>query len=123
MTKEAKKRVQKQHRSAMRTRRRVRVGSTRPRLSVFRSLTNIYGQIIDDETGRTLAAASSLDKDIRETLTGLKKSEVAAKVGQLLANRAKESGVTQVVFDRGPYKYHGRVKAMADAAREGGLEF
>lgn len=107
----------------MRTRNRVRVGGGRPRLSVFRSLTNIYGQIIDDESGRTLASASSVDKDLRETLHGIRKSDVAAKVGAALAEKAKAAGVTKVVFDRGRYKYHGRVKALADAAREGGLEF
>lgn len=107
----------------MRTRNRVRVGGGRPRLSVFRSLTNIYGQIIDDESGRTLASASSVDKGLRETLQGIRKSDVAAKVGAALAEKAKAAGVTKVVFDRGRYKYHGRVKALADAAREGGLEF
>lgn len=107
----------------MRTRNRVRVGGGRPRLSVFRSLTNIYGQIIDDESGRTLASASSVDKDLREALQGVRKSDVAAKIGAVLAEKAKAAGVTKVVFDRGRYKYHGRVKALADAAREGGLEF
>jgi large subunit ribosomal protein L18 len=110
-------------RKTMRTRSRVRVGCTRPRLSVYRSLTNIYGQIIDDETGRTLASASSLDKDLRDALKGMRKSDVAAKVGSALAEKARSAGVTKVVFDRGRYKYHGRVKALADAAREGGLDF
>ncbi len=123
MAKEAKKRQLLRRRKSRRTRRRVRVGSARPRLSVFRSLTNIYGQIIDDEAGRTLVAASSRDKDLREGCGGLKKTDVAAKIGAELAARAQQSGITAVTFDRGPYKYHGRVKALADAAREGGLEF
>ncbi|MGE0418742.1 MAG: 50S ribosomal protein L18 [Acetobacteraceae bacterium] len=95
----------------------------RPRLSVFRSSKNIYAQIIDDAEGRTLAAASSLDKSLRETLkTGADKAAAAA-VGKLVAERALAAGVTEVVFDRGAYMYHGRVKALADAAREGGLAF
>ena len=110
-------------RKSMRTRTCIRVGNTRPRLSVFRSLANIYGQIIDDESGRTLAAASSLDTGLRDTLKGVRKSDVATKVGQALAEKAKAAGVTRVAFDRGRYKYHGRVKALAEAAREGGLEF
>jgi large subunit ribosomal protein L18 len=95
----------------------------RPRLSVFRSGKNIYAQVIDDGAGRTLAAASTLDKGLRETLrTGADKAAAAA-VGKLIAERALAAGVTQVVFDRGAYLYHGRVKALADAAREGGLAF
>jgi large subunit ribosomal protein L18 len=110
-------------RKALRTRSRLRVGTTRPRLSVFRSLANIYGQIIDDESGRTLASASSIDKELRDSLKGMRKADVAARVGAALAEKAKSAGVTKVVFDRGRYKYHGRVKALADAARQGGLEF
>ncbi len=95
----------------------------RPRLSVFRSGKNIYAQIIDDAQGRTLAAASSIDKTLRESLkTGADKAAAAA-VGKLVAERALAAGVAQVVFDRGSYLYHGRVKALADAAREGGLDF
>jgi large subunit ribosomal protein L18 len=95
----------------------------RPRLSVFRSGKNIYAQIIDDAQGRTLAAASSLDKDVRAGIkTGADKAAAAA-VGKLVAERALAAGVTQVVFDRGAYLYHGRVKALAEAAREGGLAF
>jgi large subunit ribosomal protein L18 len=98
-------------------------GGGRPRLSVFRSSQHIYAQVIDDAEGRTLAAASSLDKGLRAELkTGADKGAAAA-VGKLVAERAKAAGVTQVVFDRGPYLYHGRVKALADAAREGGLDF
>jgi large subunit ribosomal protein L18 len=95
----------------------------RPRLSVFRSSKNIYAQVIDDAQGRTLAAASTLDKSLREALkTGADKAAAAA-VGRLLAERALAAGIKQVVFDRGAYLYHGRVKSLADAAREGGLDF
>jgi len=95
----------------------------RVRLSIFRSSKNIYAQIIDDAQGRTLAAASSLDESLREALkTGADKAAAAA-VGKLVAERALAAGVTEVVFDRGAYLYHGRVKALADAAREGGLAF
>jgi len=95
----------------------------RPRLSVFRSSKHIYAQVIDDTQGRTLAAASSLDKALREALkTGADKAAAVA-VGKLLAERAAAAGVKNVVFDRGAYLYHGRVKALADAAREGGLSF
>ena len=113
----------KRRRVAMGTRRKLRLHSDHPRLSVFRSLKNIYCQIIDDEDGKTLVAASSRDKDLREQLGGLKKADVAAKVGTLVAERAKAAGLSKVKFDRGPYKFHGRVKALADAARAGGLEF
>jgi len=95
----------------------------RPRLSVFRSSEHIYAQVIDDVAGRTLAAASTLDRELREALrTGADKAAAAA-VGKLVAERARAAGVTAVVFDRGAYLYHGRVKALADAAREGGLDF
>jgi len=95
----------------------------RPRLSVFRSGKHIYAQVIDDGHGRTVAAASSLDKTLREALkTGADKAAAAA-VGKLLAERAVAAGIKEVVFDRGSYLYHGRVKALADAAREGGLAF
>jgi large subunit ribosomal protein L18 len=95
----------------------------RPRLSVFRSSKQIYAQVIDDDAGRTLAAASSLEKDTRGKLKTGANVEAAAEVGRMIAQRAVEAGVKQVVFDRGSYLYHGRVKALADAAREGGLEF
>ncbi|UXN69190.1 50S ribosomal protein L18 [Devosia neptuniae] len=94
----------------------------RPRLSVFRSDKNIYAQIIDDATGRTLAAASTLDKDVKGTIKG-GSAEAAATVGKLIAERGTKAGVGEVIFDRGAYIYHGRVKALADAAREGGLQF
>jgi large subunit ribosomal protein L18 len=93
----------------------------RPRLSVFRSSRHIYAQVIDDAEGRTLAAASSLEKDLKTSLkTGADKAAAAA-VGKLLAERAKKAGVDKVVFDRGGYRYHGRIKALADGAREAGL--
>ena len=95
----------------------------RPRLSVFRSSKQIYAQVIDDERGHTLAAASSLEKDMRDKLKTGADVAAAAEVGRLVAQRAKEAGVSKVVFDRSGYLYHGRVKALADAAREGGLDF
>ena len=95
----------------------------RPRLSVFRSSRHIYAQVIDDAAGRTLAAASTLDKGLRGDLKTGADVAAAAAVGRLVAERAKAAGVTKVVFDRGGRLYHGRVKALADAAREGGLEF
>ena len=104
-------------------RKRLRARSERPRLSVFRSLTNISVQVIDDLEGKTLASASSLEKDVRGAIEGMNKTDVAKKVGTLLGERAKKAGVSKVSFDRGTYKYHGRVKALADAAREGGLAF
>ena len=108
---------------ALSLRKRLRTRSERPRLSVFRSLTNISVQVIDDLEGRTLAAASSLEKDVRGAIEGMNKTDVAKKVGTLLGERAKKAGVSKVSFDRGTYKYHGRVKALADGAREAGLEF
>lgn len=107
----------------LRARRRLAGLVSRPRLSVFRSLKQIYAQVIDDESGRTLASASTLDVEIRQRVAGKKKTEAAAAVGEMLAQRAKAKGITSVVFDRGGYLYHGRVRALADAARAGGLEF
>jgi len=95
----------------------------RPRLSVHRSSQNIYAQVIDDAAGRTLASASTLDKDLRAALKTGANKDAAKAVGALVAKRAVDAGVKEVVFDRGPYMYHGRVKALADAAREGGLSF
>ena len=95
----------------------------RPRLSVFRSLSEIYAQVIDDQAGHTIASASTIDGELRGKVKGLKKSEQAKMVGKILAERAKSKGVQAVVFDRGGFKYSGRVKALADGAREGGLEF
>ena len=116
-------------RAVARTRRHARVRKNlagtaqRPRLNVFRSLTGIYAQVIDDQTGHTLASASTVDKDLRERLKGMKKSEQAKAVGQAIAERAKGKGIETVVFDRGGYRYVGRVKSLADGAREGGLQF
>lgn len=95
----------------------------RPRLAVFRSLTNIYAQVIDDAKGHTVAAASSLDPDLKDKLSKMKKSEAAKAVGQAIAEKAKEAGVSAVVFDRGGFMYHGRVQALAEGARAGGLVF
>ena len=105
-----------------RIRKRVTGSMERPRLSVYRSASHIYAQIIDDAHGVTLAAASSRD-DVRSRVEGAGKTAVSAAVGKLLAERAKEKGVSKVCFDRGGYIYHGRVKALADGARGGGLEF
>lgn len=118
-----------QSRSAARERRHIRVRShvsgtpERPRLNVFRSLSEIYVQVIDDEAGTTLASASTLDHELKAQLEGMNKTDQAKKVGQAIAVRAKAAGIQKVVFDRGGYRYFGRVKALADAAREAGLEF
>ena len=107
-----------------RVRRAIRKAANgRPRLSVFRSSKQIYAQIIDDEKGATLVAASSLEKDQRSALKSGASVEAAKAIGQLLAERAVKAGLKDVVFDRGGYMYHGRVKALADGAREGGLNF
>ena len=106
-----------------RVRKKVAGTSVTPRLNVFRSLNEIYAQVINDEVGHTLASASSTDGEIRAKMAGLKKSEQAKLVGQIVAERAKAAGVKQVVFDRGGYRYTGRVRALADGAREGGLQF
>lgn len=106
-----------------RVRKKIRGTSERPRLAVFRSLKYIYAQVIDDEKGHTIAAASSLEPALRNVLSKTDNIEAAKAVGKLIAERAVDAGVRHVVFDRGGYKYHGRVKALADAAREGGLEF
>lgn len=97
--------------------------AARPRLNVFRSVGEIYAQIIDDGAGQTLVSASSVDKELREKVKGLKKSEQAKVVGRAVAERARGKGIEAVVFDRGGFKYIGRVKALADGAREGGLKF
>ena len=104
-----------------RIRKKLRGTTARPRLSVFRSLNHIYAQVIDDTSGRTLAAASSLDAAVQSSSTA--KTDRAKAVGATIAERAKAAGISQVVFDRGGYLYHGRVKALADAARDAGLEF
>jgi large subunit ribosomal protein L18 len=107
----------------LRVRKTVHGTPARPRLSVYRSLSHIYAQVIDDEAGRTLAAASDVETELRGQANGKDKTNVAKLVGELLARRAMESGVKQVVFDRGGYKFHGRVKALATGAREAGLTF
>ncbi len=121
--------LKKESRNELRKRKHARVRKKvfgtpeRPRLCVFRSLKHIYAQIIDDTRGVTLAAASTLSPEIRSRVGGKKNIEAARLVGQLIAEKAKERGITKVVFDRAGYKYHGRVAALADAARENGLDF
>ena len=116
-------RNQTRQRRHVRIRRTVRGLPARPRLSVFRSLNHIYAQVVDDTQGVTVAAVSSRDPDLRETAKGKKKADVSALVGETIAKRAKDKGITQVVFDRCGYLYHGRVKALADGARKAGLQF
>jgi len=119
----------KKTRSEARIRRHARVRLSvkgtlqRPRLNVYRSLSEIYAQVIDDEAGQTIASASSIDHDLRGQMQDLKKSEQAKLVGKAIAERAMSKGVKAVVFDRGGFKYGGRVKSLADGAREGGLVF
>ena len=103
-----------------RIRKKVSGSGERPRLSIYRSNAHIYAQVIDDTRGHTLAAASSLDDDVASDIA---KAEIAKRVGELVAQRAQQAGVTQVVFDRGGFRFAGRVKALADGAREGGLDF
>jgi len=111
-------------RRANRVRRQIKaVANGRPRLSVHRSSKNIYVQVIDDVAGKTLASASTLDTDLRSSLKTGADAAAAAAVGKLIAERAVKAGVKDVVFDRGAFIYHGRIKALADAAREGGLNF
>jgi len=113
------------HRRRVHARVRTRLAGTpeRPRLNVYRSVAHIYAQVIDDRNGRTIVSASSVDKETKKGLKGGGNIASAKAVGKIIAERAKAAGVTQVVFDRGGYKYHGRVKALADAAREAGLKF
>lgn len=106
-----------------RVRKRVAGNPERPRLSVFRSNLHIYVQVIDDAAGRTLAAASTVESSVSKTIAEQSRVEQAKAVGRLIAERAKAAGIDKVVFDRGGYKYHGRVQALADAAREAGLNF
>jgi large subunit ribosomal protein L18 len=121
--------VAKEHRRVARIRRHARVRAKvhgtgdRPRLSVFRSLNNIYVQVIDDTIGHTLASASTLDPEIKAEMNGKNKTGRSELVGALVAKRALATGVTEVAFDRGGYKYHGRIKALAEAARKQGLKF
>lgn len=104
-------------------RKKIQGTPERPRLNVFRSLNNIYAQVVDDSTSATLASASTIDKDLKATVKSGGNIASAKLVGELIAKRAKEKGIEKVVFDRGGYQYHGRVKSLAEAAREAGLEF
>jgi large subunit ribosomal protein L18 len=119
----------KRTRTAMRQRRHRRVrlkisgSQARPRLNVYRSLSQIYAQLVDDGSGHTLVAASSLDPELHGKLDKLSKVDKAKLVGEMLSKRAKKEGIEEVVFDRGGYRYHGRVRALAEAARAGGLKF
>ena len=106
-----------------RVRKKLRGTQQRPRLSVYRSLSHIYAQVIDDDLGHTLAAASDTEAATQGQANGKRKTDVAKLVGALVSQRARERGITQVVFDRGGYQYHGRLKALAEAAREAGLKF
>jgi large subunit ribosomal protein L18 len=124
VTKRMKAKRERRERAHLRVRKRVRGDAERPRLSVYKSLRYIYAQVIDDDRGATLAQASSADPDVRSQLGGSTAGKAAAKlVGELVAARAKERGVERVVFDHGGYVYHGRVQALAEAAREKGLQF
>ena len=114
---------QARYRRHRRVREKLGGTGSRPRLCVFRSLNHIYAQIIDDAQGHTLVSASTLDAEIRDSANGKAKTGQAELVGTLLAKRAADKGISQVAFDRGGFKYHGRVKALAEAAREGGLKF
>jgi large subunit ribosomal protein L18 len=107
----------------LRVRKRVNGTADRPRLNVFRSLSQIYAQLINDETGQTLISASSIDRDLRKNMAGKTKTEQAELVGKVVAERAKSLSINRVIFDRAGYRYIGRVKALADGAREGGLQF
>jgi len=124
ITKRMKGKRERRERAHLRVRKRVRGTEERPRLSIYKSLRFIYAQVIDDDKGTTLVAASSADPALREQLGSSTSGKAAAKlVGELVASRAKERGVEKVVFDRGGYVYHGRVQALAEAAREKGLQF
>jgi len=114
--------LERRQRIKLRIRKKINGTAVAPRMAVYRSNKQIYAQVIDDLKGETLLSASSREKDIASQ-TGIKKIEQAKLVGKLLAAKCKEKGIDQVVFDRGGYKYHGRVKSLADAAREGGLKF
>ena len=118
-----RQRVDGRARRRRRIRKKISGSDQRPRLSVFRSNRHIYGQIVDDLNGVTIAAASSLDTDMQENLEGKDKMDRAKEIGRVLGARAKEKGVERVVFDRNGYLYHGRVAAVADGAREAGLNF
>jgi large subunit ribosomal protein L18 len=116
-------RAEGRERRQARVRRKIHGTAERPRLNIFRTLDHIYAQVIDDTTGNTLVSASTIDRDLRTELAALTKSEQAKAVGKRVAERAKAKGIEKVVFDRAGYPYHGRVKALADGSREGGLAF
>lgn len=118
-----KSRADARKRRHIRIRKQVNGTAEKPRLNVYRSLNEIYAQVIDDTKGHTLVAASSLDRELKKKTKGMTKKEQATLVGQTIAERAKEKGIKEVVFDRGGYKYIGRVAALADGAREKGLQF
>ena len=118
-----KSRTKSRARRHARVRKNIAGTADRPRLNVFRSVAEIYAQVIDDETGKTLVSASSIDQELRAQMGGKKKAEQSRLVGKTLADRAKSKGISRVVFDRGGFRYIGRVKALAEGAREGGLEF
>ena len=120
MTKQSRTARLRRH---QRVRAKVSGTAERPRLDVFRSLSHIYVQLIDDESGCTLAAASTIDREARSEAAGKTKTDAARVVGRLVAERAQALGIKKVIFDRGGYKYHGRVRALAEAARKAGLEF
>lgn len=122
MAKTSARRISRQRRHA-RVRKTVNGTPERPRLNVYRSLTHIYAQVIDDSQGHTLVSASTLDASLKSKMGDMTKTAEAQAVGKLVAERALEAGIKKVVFDRGGYVYHGRVKALADAAREAGLDF
>jgi large subunit ribosomal protein L18 len=117
------KRVEARRRVRVRIRTKLKGSEARPRLAVFKSGRHIYAQVIDDASGKTVAHASSLDAGLKKEGKAAANVATAKRVGKLVADRAKEKGIAKVVFDRGGYIYHGKVKALADAAREGGLEF
>jgi large subunit ribosomal protein L18 len=118
-----KKKYQARKHRHHRVRARVAGTAARPRLNIYRSLDNIYAQVIDDETGHTLVSASTLDKETASKISGKSKVEAAKIVGQMVGERAKKAGIEKVIFDRGGYRYHGRVAAVAEGAREAGIEF
>lgn len=117
------KSIDSRKRRHRRIRRKIAGTPERPRLNVFRSLDNIFAQVIDDVNGHTLASASTIDKKLKAEMAGKAKKEQAHLVGKAIAERAKDAGIEQVVFDRGGYIYHGRVQSLAEGAREGGLKF
>jgi len=122
MDKAKKKRLARERRH-QRVRKKLSGTAERPRLNVYRSLNEIYGQVIDDTVGHTLVSASTIDREVRSMVAGKPKAEQARIVGEVLARRAQSKGIKQVVFDRGGWRYHGRIKALADGARAEGLEF